>query len=52
MADFWSEEREDELVSLWEMQPCLFNLAIKSHSNQNVVVKAKVEIAQAARLVF
>lgn len=47
MADFWTEEREDELVNMWEMRPCLFDPTLKSHSNRNTVYKAKAEIAQA-----
>ena len=40
MADFWEEEREDELVTMWQELPCLFDVTAKTHSNRNAVVKA------------
>ena len=43
MADCWEEEREDELVTMWQERPCLFDVRAKTHSNRNAVVKAKNE---------
>ena len=44
MADFWEEECEDELVTMWQEWPCLFDVMVKTHSNRNAVVKAKMRI--------
>lgn len=47
MADFWTEEREDELVILWQERPCLYNPALKTHSNRAALLRARTEIGTA-----
>ena len=37
------EEREDELVTMWQKRSCLFDLTAKTQSNRNAFVKAKNE---------
>ena len=41
----WTEEREDELVVMWQNTPCLYDITDKSYSDRNVRQKALREIS-------
>ena len=45
MAEFWSEEKEDDLVEMWRFDPILFDTTLKSYSNRNKKTKRIEEIA-------
>ena len=47
MADFWSEEREENLIRLLEEQPVLYDVGSKGYSNRDSKKKACCNIAVA-----
>ena len=52
MADFWSEEREENLIRLLEEQPVLYDVGSKGYSNRDSKKKACCDIAVALGVVF
>ena len=52
MADFWSEEREENLIRLLEEQPVLYDVGSKGYSNRDSKKKASGDIAVALGVVF
>ena len=52
MADFWSEEREENLICLLEEQPVLYDVGSKGYSNRDSKKKACCDIAVALVVVF
>ena len=49
MADVRTEEREEELVSMWEVWLFLYDMAAKYQANQGKTLLAKREIASAKK---
>ncbi|XP_056443046.1 uncharacterized protein LOC130379928 [Gadus chalcogrammus] len=47
MADFWSEEREENLIGLLEDQPVLYDVGSKGYSNRDSKRRACCDIAVA-----
>ncbi|MGH0145444.1 UNVERIFIED_CONTAM: hypothetical protein FKN15_044069 [Acipenser sinensis] len=47
MAEFWTKEREDELVQMWSNNPCLYDCSVKAYSNRISKSNAATEIAKA-----
>ena len=45
MADFWTYEREDELVTLWQGRPCLFDISCNEYSHRGEKYRALGVIA-------
>jgi hypothetical protein len=41
----WSEDKEGELVEMWSVAPCLFDIANKGYSNRTKKRAAIQEIA-------
>ena len=52
MADFWSEEREENLIRLLEEQPILNDVGSEGYSNRDSKKKACCDIAVALVVVF
>ena len=48
MSDYkWTEEKVDELITLYEARPCLYDTKSKQYSNRDSRRKALAEIATA-----
>ena len=47
MATSWSNERIEQLISLLEDRPCLYNTKIRTYFNRDLRKKAHEEIVEA-----
>ena len=51
MTDFrWTDEKIDELITLDEAFPCLYNVKIKEYSSRDLRRKALTEIAESFKI--
>ena len=46
MADGLTEERETELIDMWQARPVLYEVVSKGYSNRNMRMVALTEIAE------
>lgn len=47
MAEFWTDEREERLISLFEEFPCLYDPTLKAYNNKCSKGNALRSIAEA-----
>lgn len=45
--DFWTSEKTDLFIELWESKPCLYDTTKETYHDRNVKKRAREEIAQA-----
>ena len=50
MADCLTEEREAELIDMWQARPILYEVISKGYSNRNMRMVALTEIADTSRI--
>ena len=50
MADWLTEEREAELIDMWQSRPVLYEVISKGYSNRNMRMVALTEIADTSRI--
>ena len=46
MAGFWTQEREERLIELWEEKPQLYNISSQAFSNRDSKINAVKYIAE------
>ena len=44
-AEFWSQEKEQQLIELWQTKPCLYDCSSKGYANRNKKNLAHEDIA-------
>ena len=49
MADWLTEEREAELIDMWQARPVLYEVISKGYCNRNMRMVALTEIADTSR---